>query len=200
MTETNIGTQVGTEGEVSDRILTIPNVISALRLLMVPVFGVLVWNHHDLWAFVVLAVSGASDWLDGVLARRLGQVSRLGQLLDPAADRLFILVTLIGLAWRGAVPWWLFIAIVARDLMMALLLPVLRHYGYGPLPVNFLGKAGTFALLYAFPLLLLSTIGGVVGQIAWVAGWAFAWWGVAIYWIAGGTYLWQARGLIRAQA
>ncbi len=198
VTHMSDGGRVSTDIEPSDRVWTIPNGISAARLLLVPVFAALVWQQHDVWAIIVLAVSGASDWLDGVLARRLGQVSRLGQMLDPAADRLFILVTLVGLAWRGAVPWWLLVAIVARDLMMAALLPVLARRGYGPLPVNFLGKAGTFALLYAFPLLLIGTLGGSIGHGAWVVGWAFAWWGVAIYWLAGATYLWQARELLRA--
>lgn len=181
-----------------DQVWTVPNAISAARLLMVPVFAVLIFRGADGWAIVVLAVSGASDWLDGVLARRLDQVSRLGRLLDPAADRLFILVTLVGLTWRGVVPWWLFALLVAREAMLAVLLPVLARHGYGPLPVSFVGKAGTFALLYAFPLLLLATADGWVSMVAGVVGWAFALWGVGLYWLAGLTYVWQARGLIGA--
>ena len=100
----------------STRVLTVPNLISLVRLLLVPVFAVLLVQHRDGWALVVLAVSGASDWLDGVVARRWNQVSRLGQLLDPAADRLFILVTIVTLAWRGVVPWWLVVVLVFRDL------------------------------------------------------------------------------------
>ena len=184
--------------QVSSRVLTVPNVISLLRLLLVPVFAVLIVEGHDVWALVVLAVSGASDWLDGVLARRLDQVSRLGQMLDPAADRLFILVTLLGLAWRDVVPVWLVVVIVGRDVLLACLLPWLARYGYGPLPVSFAGKAGTFALLYAFPLLLLAEAPGWLGDAAAVTGWAFTWWGIGLYWLAGLQYVVQARALVAA--
>jgi cardiolipin synthase (CMP-forming) len=182
--------------EISDRVWTIPNVISFIRLLMVPVFAVLIFRGHDGWALIVLAGSGASDWLDGVLARRLGQVSRLGQVLDPAADRLFILVTLLGLAVRGVVPWWMVGVLLARELMLFVLLLLLARRGYGPLQVHLAGKAGTFALLYAFPLLLLAHWGGVVGDLASVFGWAFAWWGIVLYWFAGLLYVRQAWPLI----
>jgi len=187
-----------TSGESSSRIVTIPNAISAVRLLLVPVFAVLLAQHHDAWAFVVLAVSGASDWLDGVLARRLHQVSELGKVLDPAADRLFILVTLVALAWRDVVPWWLVVAIVLRDVLMGALLFPLAHRGYGPLPVHFVGKAGTFALLYALPLLLLAQRSDAWGTTALVLGWAFAWWGIGLYWLAGTLYAMQARRLLSA--
>lgn len=184
------------EAGVSSRVVTVPNAISAARLVLVPVFALLLARHLDAWAFGVLAVSAASDWLDGVLARRLNQVSQLGQVLDPAADRLFILVTLFALAWRDVVPWWMVGVIVLRDVIMAGLLVPLSRQGYGPLPVHFVGKAGTFALLYAFPLLLLAEWSGPVGTIALVAGWAFAWWGIGLYWLAGGMYLMQARRLL----
>lgn len=185
--------------DVSTRVLTVPNLISFARLLLVPVFAVLLVRRQDLWAFAVLAVSGASDWLDGVLARRLGQVSRLGQLLDPAADRLFILVTIVALAWRGVVPWWLVVALVARDVVLALMLLVLARAGEPPLPVHLAGKAGTFALLYAFPLLLLATWQGALGTVATVLGWAFALWGVGLYWFSGVLYLEQARRVLRVR-
>lgn len=187
-----------TDEDVSTRILTVPNLISMARLILVPVFAVLIATHHDVWALVVLAVSGFTDWLDGVIARRLHQESKLGQLLDPAADRLFILVTLFGLAWRDVVPWWLVAVIVGRDVVLACVLPVLARHGYGPLPVNFIGKAGTFTLMYAFPLLLLSQVSGPVGWVAHVVGWAFAWWGIGLYWWAGILYLRQARRAVTA--
>lgn len=182
--------------EVTDRVWTVPNAISFARLLMVPVFAVLIATGHDVWALVVLVVSGGSDWLDGVLARRLGQVTRLGQVLDPAADRLFILVTLLGLAARGVVPWWLVGVLLAREGMLLVMLLVLARHGYGPLQVHLAGKAGTFALLYAFPLLLLAQWDGVVGDLASVVGWACAWWGVALYWFAGLLYVRQAWDLV----
>jgi len=190
---------VSGEPGTSRRVLTVPNVISLLRLALVPVFTVLIVQSQDAWALAVLAVAGASDWLDGVLARRLDQVSRLGQLLDPAADRLFILVTLVGLASRDIVPWWLLGVIVGRDVLLAALLPMLARRGYGPLPVHFVGKAGTFALLYALPLLLLAHGSGPWHQAAFVVGWAFAWWGIGLYWFAALLYVRQARGLLRAQ-
>jgi len=186
------------EEQVSDRVLTVPNLISFGRLALVPVFAVLIVQGQDVWALGVLAFSGATDWLDGLIARRFHQVSRLGQLLDPAADRLFILVTLLGLAWRDVVPLWLVIVLVSRDALLACLLPVLARHGYGPLPVHFAGKAGTFALLYAFPLLLLAEWNGVVGTLASALGWAFAWWGVGLYWFAALLYFDQARTLLRS--
>lgn len=185
------------EEQVSDRVLTVPNLISFGRLALVPVFAILIVQGEDVWALIVLAVSGASDWLDGLIARRFHQVSRLGQLLDPAADRLFILVTLIGLAWRDVIPLWLVVVLVTRDALLAGLLPVLARHGYGPLPVHFAGKAGTFALLYAFPLLLLAERSGVVGTVASALGWAFAWWGLGLYWFAALLYFAQARTLLR---
>lgn len=195
-----MGEAVAEQEIVSDRVLTVPNLISVLRLVMVPVFAVLIARQSDAWALVVLAVSGASDWLDGVLARRLGQVTRLGQVLDPAADRLFILVTLLGLASRDVVPWWLVALLLSREAMLLVVLMVLGRHGYGPLPVHLAGKAGTFALLYAFPLLLLAQWSGAVGAAATVVGWAFAWWGVVLYWFAGLLYVRQARDVLRAPA
>lgn len=187
---------VAADQEVSSRILTIPNVISLLRLALVPVFAVLIVRGNDEWALAVLAISGASDWLDGILARRLDQVTKLGQMLDPAADRLFILVTLVGLAWRDVVPLWVLVVILLRDVTLLCLLPVLTRHGYGPLPVSFVGKAATFALLYAFPLLLLAEAPGALGATASIIGWAFTGWGIGLYWLAGVQYIRQTRQLV----
>jgi cardiolipin synthase (CMP-forming) len=189
-----VGVQAGQE--VTSTVWTVPNLVSMLRLALVPVFAVLIVQGYDVWALAVLAFSGFTDWLDGVLARRLHQVSRFGEMLDPAADRLFILVTLAVLAWRGVVPLWLVVVIVGRDVVLTCLMPMLARHGYGPLPVSFVGKAGTFALLYAFPLLLLAEMPGAVGSVAHVVGWAFTWWGVGMYWIAGWQYVVQARRLV----
>ena len=184
----------------TDRIWTVPNALSFLRLLGVPIFLWLILQDDetaDYWAVGLLMVSGFTDYLDGVLARRLHQISRLGQLLDPLADRLYIIATLLGLALSDSVPWWLVVALLARDVVLAATLPILRHLGYGPLPVHFLGKAATFNLLYAFPLLLLGDGSGALAQVARVVGWAFAIWGSALYWWAGLLYLWQVRQLAR---
>ncbi len=190
--------EVADTGTPTNRIWTVPNAISLLRLLLVPVFAVLLARRLDLAALLVLMFSGWTDWLDGVIARRYNQVSRLGQLLDPAADRLFILVTLIALALRGIVPWWLVVVVVARDVLLAMLLPPLRRLGYGPLPVHFAGKAGTFALLYAFPLLFLGSWPGVLGLAATILGWAFAGWGIGLYWLSAVFYIRQFQALRKA--
>lgn len=183
-----------------DRVLTIPNLISFVRLLMVPVVLVLILTGRDVAAVVVLVCSGASDWFDGVIARRFNQTSRLGRFLDPSADRLFIAVTLIGMAVRQLIPWWLVIVIFARDLLVGLMLPFMVRRGYPGFPVHLAGKAGTFALMYAFPLLLLAKLDGVVGDVAWVVGWASAGWGVFLYWCAGALYVDQFRRIVAADA
>ncbi|NAZ76445.1 CDP-alcohol phosphatidyltransferase family protein [Kineococcus sp. T13] len=187
------------EQVVSTRVLTVPNALSALRLLLVPVFAVLIVRGHDGWALLVLAVSGASDYLDGLLARRWDQVTRLGQVLDPFADRLYILTTLLGLAYRGLVPWWLVVVLVARDVLLACTVPFLAALGHSVLPVHFLGKAGTFCLLYAFPLLLLGEVAHSVAEVAGALGWAFALWGTGLYWWAGVLYVQQVVQLWRAE-
>jgi cardiolipin synthase len=185
------------EDGTTDRVLTVPNALSALRLLGVPVFLWLVLAHHDGWALALLMVSGFTDYLDGKIARRFGLVSPLGRLLDPAADRLYILATLLGLAIRGVVPWWLVVVLLGREVFIAALLPALRSRGYTALPVHFLGKAATFCLLYAFPLLLLGQFHGWVGRVAQPVGWAFTYWGTALYWAAGVLYLLQTRQVVR---
>jgi cardiolipin synthase (CMP-forming) len=180
----------------SDRVLTIPNALSAARLVGVPIFLWLVLNEYDAAAVLVLMVSGFTDWLDGKIARRWNQMSRLGQLLDPAADRLYILATLVGLTVRDVVPLWLTVALVGRDVLLSFTLPILRRHGYGPLPVHFLGKAATFNLLAGFPLLLLGEGDSLVSQVAHAFGWAFAIWGTALYWWAGVLYVVQVTQVV----
>ena len=181
----------------TDRVLTIPNVLSMVRLAGVPLFLWLVLGPEaDGWALVVLMLSGVTDWLDGYLARRLGQISTFGQILDPVADRLYILAVVVGLAWRDIIPWWLAVLLPARDLLLWGLVPFLRTRGYHALPVHFLGKAATANLLYAFPLLLLGDGHGPVATLANVFGWAFAIWGTGLYWWAGLLYAWQVRKLL----
>ena len=182
----------------ADRIWTVPNALSVLRLLGVPLFlWLLLGPHADAWALVVLAVSGFTDWLDGVLARLLNQTSRFGALLDPLADRLYILATLVGLVLRHVIPWWLAALIVGRDVVVGAVLPRLRKAGYGPPEVHYLGKAATFCLLYAFPLLLLGTYHGTAADIARPIAWAFTIWGTSLYLWSGAVYLHQIAGLLR---
>jgi cardiolipin synthase len=181
----------------SHRIVTIPNVISVVRLAGVPLFLWLVLvPEADGWALAVLFVSGVSDYADGYLARRLDQTSKVGEILDPVADRLYILATVIGLALRGIIPWWVAVLLPARDAFLWCLVPFLRTRGFSSLPVHFLGKAATANLLYAFPLLLLGDGTGTLPTLAKVFGWAFAIWGVGLYWWAGLLYAWQVRKLL----
>ncbi|MEO9150755.1 MAG: CDP-alcohol phosphatidyltransferase family protein [Lapillicoccus sp.] len=185
---------------MSDRIITLPNVLSALRLVGVPIFLWLLFSGQDVWALVVLALSGLSDYLDGKIARRFNLVSRVGELLDPLADRLYILTTLIGLAWRGVLPIWLVVVLLARDAFMAVLILALKRVGQTGLPVHFVGKAATFNLLYAFPFLLLTLVPGPLGELARPLGWGFAWWGIGLYWLAAALYAVQASRIFRRRA
>jgi cardiolipin synthase len=176
---------------------TLPNAVSALRLLGVPLFLWLVLGPEaDVLALVLLMVSGFTDWLDGYLARRLNQTSKLGQILDPVADRLYILAVVVGLAMRDIIPWWVALILPARDAFLWCLVPFLRTRGYSALPVHFLGKAATFNLLYAFPLLFIGDGTGTAATLGKVFGWAFAIWGIGLYWWAGLLYAWQVRKLM----
>lgn len=183
----------------TERVLTVPNILSFVRLLGVPLFlWLLLERESDVWAVVVLAVGGATDWLDGQIARRWHLRSRLGQVLDPLADRLYILATLIGFAMRDIVPWWLVLVLAARDvLMFTTIWPSLRRRGFTSLPVHFLGKAATFALLYAFPLVLLGTGDDPWHTAAKIVGWACVIWGAGLYWWSGLLYIGQGIDVIR---
>jgi cardiolipin synthase (CMP-forming) len=183
-----------------ERVITIPNVISLARLAGVPVFLWLVLGVRtqagDWWALALLAAAGASDWLDGKIARALDQQSRIGELLDPAADRLYIVSTVVALAIRSIIGWWLVAALAVRELVLGVVLLILRRHGYGPLHVSFVGKAATLSLLYAFPLLFLGSHPTSYADVARVFGWAFVLWGTALYWWAAVLYITQARRLV----
>ena len=188
----------------NDRVLTWPNALSALRLAGVPVFLWLVIGPRtpatDWVAIGILGAAGLSDWLDGKLARMLDQASRLGQVLDPAADRLYIAATLIALAIRSIIPWWLVVVLAVRELAVgAALAGLRRRTGIGSLRVSFVGKTATLCLMYAFPLLFIGTHAGPAATAIRVFGWAFAIWGTALYWWAATLYLTQASRLVKAQ-
>ena len=190
-----------TEDDPGDRVLTVPNALSALRLLGVPVF--LYWvlvTEQDGRAILLLMAAGISDYLDGKIARRYGQYSRLGQLLDPLADRLYILATLLALVARDGLPLWWALALIGRDLLLGVtVLPAMRRMGLGPPQVSFLGKAATFNLLYAFPMLLaaLPERDDLLATVFRPLGWAFATWGTVLYGVAGVAYVLQVRHLRR---
>ncbi|MCX8529095.1 MAG: CDP-alcohol phosphatidyltransferase family protein [Rhodoluna sp.] len=176
----------------------LPNSLSFLRILLVPVFLWLIVANHTFWAIGVLAFSSITDYLDGYLARRWNQQTRLGQLLDPAADRLYIFATLLGLTLVGYVPAWLFWVILARELVLIPTMPMLSAKGYGPLPVHFLGKAGTFCLLYAFPLLLIAKVFTDISSVVLPLAWGFAIWGIGLYWWSAVLYYRQVFSVIKA--
>jgi cardiolipin synthase (CMP-forming) len=179
--------------EVSGRLLTLPNALSVLRLLGLPIFLWAIVTERDLLALLILLLSGFTDYLDGMIARRFNMESRLGQFLDPIADRLYIATTLVGLAWREMIPVWLLVVLILREVVMAVMLLYLRQRGQIGMPVHFVGKAATFNLLCAFPFLLLSVRDDWIGRIAEPIGWGFTWWGVGLYWFAVVLYAVQAR-------
>jgi cardiolipin synthase len=173
-------------------VLTVPNLLSLLRLAGVPLFlWLLLGPRADGWALAVLMVGGFTDWLDGKLARLLDQYSALGALLDPAVDRLYILAALVALGAREIVPWWAVAVLVGRDLVLAACLAVLRARGFTPFRVTYLGKSATFLLLYAFPLLLLGAGTSPLAAVARPSGYAFAAWGTGLYLYSGLLYLAQ---------
>lgn len=178
--------------------MTLPNALSALRLAGVPLLLWLVLGpERDGLAVLVLMASGVTDWLDGKIARAWNQFTRLGQLLDPLADRLYIVGILVALTIRDIVPLWLTAVLLGRDLLLTLCLPLLRRHGYGPLPVHFLGKAATFNVLSALPLVLLGDDEGALGTVIQPIGWAFLIWGSGLYVWAGVLYVEQVRRLVR---
>jgi cardiolipin synthase len=180
--------------------LTIPNALTALRGLGVPLF---IWlaldKQADGWAVLVLAIGGITDYLDGKLARMWNQTSRFGELADPAIDRIYILATLIVLYLRDALPLWVILVLLGRDFILAVVTIALTRKGIPPLQVTYIGKAATFNLLYAFPLLLLALNDSAVGTVAFIFGWAFAIWGVALYTFTGVSYFRTALNAIRVQ-
>lgn len=176
---------------------TIPNVLSMLRLALVPVFLVLIIVGDYVWALVVLVAASLSDLLDGFLARRLNQITRLGQLLDPAADRLYIFAALLGLAAQGLVPWWIVAVIVSRDVFLLVLGVILANHGYGPLPVHLLGKVATFALFFGLPVIMLGLAFPATAPVSEPLGWAITIWGAFLYWWAGIIYAIETVRVIR---
>lgn len=181
----------------TDRTWTVPNVLSFLRLLSVAVFGALIVLEHDIAAVVLLAVFGATDWLDGFLARTLRQRTELGAKLDPIADRLYIGIAVIALSIRGIVPWWFLVMLLLRDVVLFVLLLVARRGDHRPVKVNYFGKAATFALLLAFPVLLIGHSAQFNLPLFITIGWILAGTGAVLYWTAGALYIGQAARSLR---
>jgi len=165
-----------------DRLLTVPNALSGIRLVLIPVFiYLLLVAHANAWAVAILMFSGASDWADGKIARLLNQSSKIGELLDPAVDRLYMVTVPVVFALRGIVPWWIVAVLLARDVLLAAELPLLRTRGFTALPVLYVGKAATFSLMSAFPMILLGQWDALWSRVALACGWAFLIWGLYMY-------------------
>ncbi|MBU6263742.1 MAG: CDP-alcohol phosphatidyltransferase family protein [Actinomycetales bacterium] len=176
---------------------TIPNALSILRGALIPVFLTLAGDRRDGLALLVLAIASLTDYFDGKVARWLHQESKLGAILDPLFDRFYIAASLYVLWDRGIFPTWLALLLVARDAVLLIVNIVLQRKRLPVLVVNYIGKAATFNLLYAFPLLFLSQSDGWVGTLGYVLGWAFSAWGVGLYIITGIGYLVSAIKSIR---
>jgi len=170
--------------------VTIPNLLTLLRALGIPIFLYLVLMEKEMgWAVLILVIAGATDYLDGKVARALKQESRLGELMDPAVDRLYIATVLIAMYVTQALPFFVLLTIVVRDLVLGVLLIVMKSRGIPTFKVTYLGKAATFNLLYALPLLLLTdSSSGWVADASFIFGWGFALWGIALYLWTGLSY------------
>ena len=185
-------------GPSHGRVLTVPNMLSAVRLALIPAFIYLMLvRHADGWAVAILIFSGASDWADGKIARLLNQTSRLGELLDPAVDRLYMVTIPIAFGLRGIVPWWVIGTLLARDALLAATLPVLRSRGLTALPVTYVGKAATFGLMSGFPLILLGQGHMLWSRVLLACGWAFLIWGLYMYLWAFVLYVAQVALVVR---
>ncbi|MCZ4079905.1 CDP-alcohol phosphatidyltransferase family protein [Rhodococcus sp. H36-A4] len=183
----------GSDADLSSRVLTVPNVLSTLRLLAIPLFlYLLLVPEADGWALTVLLLSGATDWLDGKLARALDQSSQLGALLDPLVDRLSVVSALAAFVARGIVPWWVAAILIGRDVVLAGTLLIYRRRGLPPPEVIYLGKAATFAIMVALPVLLGATGESVVADVLTPIGYSLIIWGTALYTWTGVLYTYKA--------
>ena len=186
---------------VLDRIVTVPNLISAARIALIPVFGwAFLTGSRDTFALILLIVIGCSDWVDGYVARKTGQVSKLGKLLDPVADRIAIVIVLIALTFRGVVDVPVAAALLSRDLIVSIVFPILESKGFPRLAVNQTGKWATalifFGMGFAAGSVLetpVQTSSGVLSQILLIAG-------AVLYWTAGVFYVREIRKLIAARS
>lgn len=184
--------------EPKDVFWTIPNVISMLRILSIPVIAYLVAQRHLVVALIVLLISALSDGVDGIIARRFNQVSKFGQILDPVADRLLILCSVLALSIANILPWWVLVLVGLRDVLMGVLVLCLAQHDYGPLPVHFAGKTGTAILMLAIPALILAdTWNAPFFKLLHIVALAAVIWGVGLYWLAGLVYAQQGISLLR---
>lgn len=185
------------EQVASSRIFTLANAVSVIRLMAIPVFLWLVIEDRLLIAFVLLVVAVLTDFVDGMIARHMNEITKLGQFLDPFADRLFIAATVIALAIQDVVPWWFVIAVMLRDALLGIGGVVMARHGAATLPVKWWGKVATFAMLVVLPLFLLGAVFPEVGEITNPIAWVLALATVALYWVVGFSYLFDAISIAR---
>ena len=183
---------------VSSRIFTLANLVSVVRLMAIPVFLVLVTRDQLVPAFILLVAAVLTDFVDGLIARSMNQITKLGQFLDPFADRLFIAATVIALAIQEVVPWWFVIAVMLRDALLGVGGLVMTRYGHGTLPVKWWGKVSTFGMLFVLPLFLLGTVVPAIGLVTNSIAWILAVVVVVLYWIVGFSYLFDAIKLAKS--
>ena len=196
MTNQKVNTRYSPEAR--DIYFTVPNLISALRIISIPFISVLISKHEMIAALALIAISSASDGLDGIIARAFNQVSKIGQILDPIADRLLIFCSILALGVADIIPWWMLIVVGLRDLIMAILVLILAQHDYGPLPVHFVGKAGTAMLMIAIVALIFADIwSNSATDTLHLCGLATGTWGVGLYWLAGYIYIRQGIQLLK---
>ena len=188
--------------QVSSRVFTLANIVSVVRLMAIPVFLYLVIKDQLVPAFILLVAAVLTDFVDGMIARKMNQITKLGQFLDPFADRLFIAATVIALAIQDVVPWWFVGALMARDALLGIGGLVMSRYGHATLPVKWWGKVSTFGLLFVLPLFLfaalMSTYGFPdLGNIMVTIAWPIAIAAVVLYWVVGFAYLFDAIRLAK---
>ncbi len=187
---TATGTTGMTPAAPSKRVLTVPNVISLVRLSCLPVFLWLLFGKEDrVAAALLLGALGATDWVDGYIARRYDQVSDLGKVLDPAADRLLFIIGVGALIIDGSVPLWFAWLVVAREAILGAVLVLLTLAGMQRFDVSWWGKAGTFALMVAFPLFLLGASDTTLNDLWQALGWSFGIPGLLMSYYAAFTYI-----------
>lgn len=184
--------------EPGDAVLTVPNILSMFRILTIPLIVYLMIKN--MWTASLIAVffSAITDGIDGYVARAFNQVSKLGQILDPAADRLFIFGTVAAMGFAHLLPWWFIIAVFARDIVLGIFCIVLAQYDYGPLPVHFCGKTGTAVIMFTTGVMIFANLlpGNLYAYI-YALGAAYALWGIILYWISAFIYFWQGAKLIK---
>ena len=177
---------------------TIPNIVSFLRLLGIPAliyYGL--FEQNDLLAFWIFAIASITDWLDGFLARKLNQFSEIGALLDPIADRLYIVTAIAVLLVRDLIPVLAVLLIVGREIWLFALQIKNRRAGFEPPRVHYVGKAGTLLLLYSLPAIFLGNLDFELSLTFHYLGVGFLWWGIGVYWYAGVLYRNQVKELLQ---